>query len=198
MLSPASDIRAELAAAVDEYQVHGNPAHLRARLREIAGAATPDALVAAVEPYREIPEVAGTGLRADRRRPAAQRACARHSRERLLADRSRSDVVGELASRAIAADATNRGAWHLWALSESDPRQRVTPLAAGRRPLSVGRPRPRRACRQRRVARRRRARHRRARSRDRDVRATAHDRAESDADATRSERALESLRGWKL
>ena len=35
------------------------------------------------------------------------------------------DVVGDLASRAIAADATNRGAWHLWALSESDPRQRV-------------------------------------------------------------------------
>ena len=35
------------------------------------------------------------------------------------------DVVGDLANRAIAADATNRGAWHLWALSESDPRQRV-------------------------------------------------------------------------
>ena len=35
------------------------------------------------------------------------------------------DVVGDLASRAIAADGTNRGAWHLWALSESAPRQRV-------------------------------------------------------------------------
>src|SRR6478609_10678544 len=35
------------------------------------------------------------------------------------------EVVGELANRAIAADPTNRAGWHLWALSESDPRQRV-------------------------------------------------------------------------
>ena len=36
------------------------------------------------------------------------------------------EAVGELASRAIAADPSNRAGWHLWALSESDPRQRVT------------------------------------------------------------------------
>ncbi len=35
------------------------------------------------------------------------------------------DVVGALASRAISADPGNRGGWHLWALAESDPRQRV-------------------------------------------------------------------------
>jgi hypothetical protein len=35
------------------------------------------------------------------------------------------EAVGELASRAIAADPENRAGWHLWALSESDPRQRV-------------------------------------------------------------------------
>lgn len=35
------------------------------------------------------------------------------------------EVVGDLASRAIAADPANRAGWHLWALSESDPRQRV-------------------------------------------------------------------------
>jgi hypothetical protein len=35
------------------------------------------------------------------------------------------EVVGDLASRAMAADPENRAAWHLWALSESDPRQRV-------------------------------------------------------------------------
>ena len=34
-------------------------------------------------------------------------------------------AVGELASRAIAADPDNRAGWHLWALSESDPRQRT-------------------------------------------------------------------------
>ena len=36
-----------------------------------------------------------------------------------------SEAVGELASRAIAADPDNRAGWHLWALSESDPRQRL-------------------------------------------------------------------------
>ena len=36
------------------------------------------------------------------------------------------EAVGDLASRAIAADPQNRAGWHLWALSESDPRQRVT------------------------------------------------------------------------
>jgi hypothetical protein len=35
------------------------------------------------------------------------------------------EVVGALASRAIASDPTNRGAWHLWALTEPSPRNRV-------------------------------------------------------------------------
>ena len=36
------------------------------------------------------------------------------------------EPVSDLASRAIAADPDNRAAWHLWALAESNPRQRVT------------------------------------------------------------------------
>ena len=36
------------------------------------------------------------------------------------------EVVGELASRAITLDPANRGAWHLWALAEPEPRARVT------------------------------------------------------------------------
>lgn len=35
------------------------------------------------------------------------------------------EPVSDLASRAIAADPDNRAGWHLWALSESDPRQRL-------------------------------------------------------------------------
>ncbi len=35
------------------------------------------------------------------------------------------DVVGELAERARTLDPANRGAWHLWALSQSDPRART-------------------------------------------------------------------------
>jgi hypothetical protein len=36
------------------------------------------------------------------------------------------EPVGDLASRAIASDPDNRAAWHLWALTESNPRERVT------------------------------------------------------------------------
>jgi tetratricopeptide (TPR) repeat protein len=36
-----------------------------------------------------------------------------------------SEAVGDLASRAIAADPENRAGWHLWALAESDPRARL-------------------------------------------------------------------------
>ena len=35
------------------------------------------------------------------------------------------ETVHDLASRAIAADPGNRGAWHLWAISEPSPRERV-------------------------------------------------------------------------
>ncbi len=35
------------------------------------------------------------------------------------------EVVGDLASRAIASDPDNRAGWHLWALAESNPRERV-------------------------------------------------------------------------
>jgi hypothetical protein len=35
------------------------------------------------------------------------------------------EAVGDLASRAISSDPDNRAGWHLWALSESNPRERV-------------------------------------------------------------------------
>ena len=125
MLSPTSDIRAELAAAVDDYQSHGNPLELRSRLQDISKVATPDALVAGVEPYRDIPEVAAPIYEEIvSAQPGNARALVILANAYWLMGRG-PDVVGELASRAIAADATNRGAWHLWALSESDPRQRV-------------------------------------------------------------------------
>ncbi|MEP6551859.1 MAG: hypothetical protein ABJB95_11790 [Gemmatimonadales bacterium] len=36
------------------------------------------------------------------------------------------EAVGDLASRAIAADPDDRAGWHLWALAESNPRERVS------------------------------------------------------------------------
>jgi len=126
MLPPTSSVQAEIAAAVDEYQYHGNPAALRSRLRDIAGAAMPDALIAAVEPFREIPEVAAPVYEEIvAAQPGNARALVILANAYWLTGRG-PDVVGDLASRAIAADASNRGGWHLWALSESDPRQRMT------------------------------------------------------------------------
>lgn len=125
MLPPTSSIQAEIAAAVDEYQTHGNPLALRSRLLEIAGAAMPDALIAAVEPFLEIPEVAAPLYEEIvAAQPTNARALVILANAYWLTGRG-PDVVGELANRAIAADATNRGGWHLWALSESDQRQRV-------------------------------------------------------------------------
>jgi len=126
MRTLTSSLQAEIAAAVDEYQAHGNPIALRSRLRDIAGAAMPDALISAVEPFREIPEVAGPVYEEIvAAQPDNARALVILANAYWLTGRG-PDVVGELASRAIAADGANRGGWHLWALSESDPRQRMT------------------------------------------------------------------------
>jgi hypothetical protein len=86
----------------------------------------PDALITAVEPYRDIPEVAAPVYEEIvAAQPGNARALVILANAYWLAGRG-PDIVGELASRAIAADASNRGGWHLWALSESDPRQRMT------------------------------------------------------------------------
>jgi hypothetical protein len=125
MLSPSVDLRAELADAVAEYQRSADVPQLLGRLDAVTAAATPDALIVAVEPYRHIPEIAGPVYeRIVAERPADARALVILANAYWLGGRG-GEVVGELASRAIAADPANRGAWHLWALSESDPRART-------------------------------------------------------------------------
>ncbi len=125
MLSPPLDPRAELADAVAEYQRSANVPQLHERLAALAAAATPDALVVAVEPYRDMPEVAGPIYeKVVAAQPTNARALVILANAYWLSGRG-PDVVGELAGRALAADPTNRAAWHLWALTESDPRQRV-------------------------------------------------------------------------
>jgi len=123
---PVTDLGAALARAVDEYRDHANIGLLLSRLDELAGSATPDALVVAVEPFRDIPEVAGPIYeRVVVAQPQNARALVILANAYWLSGRG-PDVVGDLAGRAIAADPGNRGAWHLWALTESDPRHRVT------------------------------------------------------------------------
>ncbi len=121
---PAPSVR--IADAVAEYRTEANVPRLLSRLRAVAAEADPEALAAAVEPFRDIPEVAGPIYETIvARRPDDARAMVILANAYWLSGRG-PDVVGALASRAIAADATNRGAWHLWALTAERPRERMT------------------------------------------------------------------------
>jgi hypothetical protein len=125
-MTTLSDPRAAVAQAVSDYQATADTGALFATLDQIAGSAMPDALIAAAEPYRTIPEVAGPLYeKVVEAQPTNARALVILANAYWLSGRG-PVVVGELAQRAIAADPSNRGGWHLWALSESDPRDRTT------------------------------------------------------------------------
>ena len=120
-MNPSSDI----ANAVAEYRTNGDVPKLLARLRTVAQHSSAADLAAAVEPYRDMPEVAGPVYETIvAQRPDDARALVILANAYWLAGRG-PDVVGALASRAIAADAANRGAWHLWALTAEALRERV-------------------------------------------------------------------------
>jgi len=125
MRSSSADPVAALAAAVEQYHLLGDVGALLDRVTAVAKGAEPDALIAAAAPFRDLPEVVIPVYE----RVVAARADDAQSMVILanaywLTGRG-ADVVGELASRAIAADESNRGAWHLWALAESSPRARM-------------------------------------------------------------------------
>ena len=120
-----SDAHSEITAAVDAYRVDANIARLLERVERAARAADPDTLAAAVEPFRGMPEVAGPAYEhIVAARPDDARALVILANAYWLAGRGPEEVA-MLASRAIAADPTHRGAWHLWALTEPDLRSRV-------------------------------------------------------------------------
>ena len=123
---PGTDqVMAAVGAAVAEYERRGEGGALLQALREIGAAADAPALAAAAAAFAERPEVAGPlWERVVELRPNDARALVALANAYWLHGRG-GDVVGELASRAIAADPANRGAWHLWALSEADIRARV-------------------------------------------------------------------------
>jgi tetratricopeptide (TPR) repeat protein len=125
MRSPATDVHAEIAAAVDAYRVDANIADLLNRIERAADTADPDTFASAVEPFLAIPEVAGPAYeRIVAAKPDDARALVILANAYWLSGRG-PDQVGMLASRAIAADPDHRGAWHLWALTEPDLRSRV-------------------------------------------------------------------------
>jgi hypothetical protein len=121
----SDDVAREVADALAAYRDHANVALLHQRLASVMDRATPDQLAAAIEPFRDVPEAAGYVYeKIVAERPTDARALVILANCYWLVGRG-PDVVGELATRAIAADPTNRGAWHLWALTESNPRQRT-------------------------------------------------------------------------
>jgi hypothetical protein len=116
---------ADLAAAVQEYQKTADVGTLFDRVRRLAESVEPEELAAAAAPFRNVPEIViPVYERLTAAKPNDAQTMVVLANAYWLTGRG-PDVVGDLASRAIAADPANRGAWHLWCLSESNVRERV-------------------------------------------------------------------------
>ncbi|HZI41072.1 MAG TPA: hypothetical protein VFD67_05195 [Gemmatimonadaceae bacterium] len=114
-----------LARIVEEYRVTANIGTLFDRVRALAAQADPEQLAQAAQPYHDMPEVVIPAYEhIVATRPHNAQAMVVLANAYWLTGRG-SEVVGALARRAKEADARNRGAWHLWALSESNLRARV-------------------------------------------------------------------------
>lgn len=126
MVQSTQDTRAAVAAAVKAYRHDGDIAKLLAALDAVCAATASTAeLIAAVEPYRELHEVAGPVYeRVVEREPENAEALVALANAYWLTGRG-PDVVGDIAGRALAADPQNRAAWHLWALTEPSARGRM-------------------------------------------------------------------------
>src|SRR4051812_34050596 len=123
--SSPTDISAALAAAVLEYRQRNDVGALLDRVKALAREASVETLASAAEPYMDLPEVViPVYERLVEARPAEAQPMVVLANAYWLTGRG-ADVVGELAERARAVDPSNRGAWHLWALAQSDPRARV-------------------------------------------------------------------------
>jgi hypothetical protein len=124
-LEPRTSGLAPLDSIVEDYRRDGDMGVLFDRLRSFAHAAPPADLKQAAEPYRAMHEVViPLYEEVVARSPADAQAMVVLANAYWLTGRG-PDIVGELAGRAIEADASNRGAWHLWALAEPSVRGRV-------------------------------------------------------------------------
>ena len=119
------DIGSALHAAVHEYRQHADVGALLDRVKAVVREAPADALGAAAAPYMDLPEVViPVYERIVELSPMDAQPMVVLANAYWLTGRG-ADVVGQLAERAKSVDDGNRGAWHLWALAESDPRARM-------------------------------------------------------------------------
>lgn len=125
MIFTQPDPAAELTAAVHDYRLHDNLGVLLDRLRRLAMTSDPDALAAATLPYRDMPEVMiPIYEHIVEAKPRDAQAHVLLANAYWLTGRG-SEPVERLATRAKELDPANRGAWHMWALSEGEIRARI-------------------------------------------------------------------------
>ena len=123
--SPYYDPSRELASYVDEYQRTRDLGTLLDQLKALARRTSPDLLKTAAQPFAELPEVIiPLYERIVDASPEDAQAMVVLANSYWLTGRG-PEAVNGLASRAKSIDRKNRGAWHLWALSEPSLRKRV-------------------------------------------------------------------------
>lgn len=123
--SPRQDPAGRIASIVEDYRQHDNLGALFDGLRALARDASPEVLIDVSRPYRDLPEVVIPLFESVTERvPADAQSLVVLANAYWLTGRG-PDIVGRLAQRARELDPENRGAWHLYALSESDPRARM-------------------------------------------------------------------------
>jgi hypothetical protein len=114
-----------ITALLSKYDSDGDLGALLDAMRDLARDASAEALVEAAEPHKERLEVViPLYERVTELRPHDARALVTLANAYWLTGRG-ADVVGEIAARAKKADPANRAAWHLWALSEANIRERT-------------------------------------------------------------------------
>jgi len=123
--TPFYDPSRELASVVNDYHRAGDVGMLLDRLKALAKRTSPDVLKSASQPFRDMPEVViplYESIVADT--PDDAQAMVVLANAYWLTGRGPQQVE-QLANRAKEIDCDNRGAWHLWALAQSDLRKRV-------------------------------------------------------------------------
>jgi hypothetical protein len=123
--APTGDATARLEAIVGDYQITGDVGLLFDQVRALARTTDAAALKSATEPFREMPEVVIPAFESIvASSPTDAQAMVILANSYWLSGRG-PEAVQELATRALAVDGQNRGAWHLWALANPTVRGRV-------------------------------------------------------------------------